>query len=362
MIKKTKRTLHIVAKKSIEKKRAKTVRLDSVSEQLVMDKVLHVLKRMKTAEPVKRTNNSNPARVIYKQLRILLMSALSVDTDWLTEHIIKEGLRHQVKEVVSMPANQDLSDALSQLNPDLLLVLGSEEPIAAHHLRALETATVSKAIWLSDDVNVMETTKQTAALFDFVFTQNVDHIPQYEHAGCKNVSYLPFAADHTVFHPKHVDEAYQSDVLLIGDAKSIQSEQIQGILSIISNKKIFAAGNGWEAYDPILTIQSNAPLQEYYNGAGIILNWQPSQRQILEISACGAFQFVEEHPNVNRMMNPDEDVITFRTATDLCVKLEYYMNQADQRRIVATRALMGSKYDYSFSQMITKLLDAVFNT
>lgn len=141
-----------------------------------------------------------------------------------------------------------------------------------------------------------------------------------------------------------------------------RNKHIQGVLALMEGRKVVALGEGWEKYGRIMPIRREGNLQEYYNGADIIINWQPSQRQVLEMCACGKFLLAEDHPNLYGFTNPGEDLIVFRHAEDLCEKLQYYLEQPDQRRMIATRALWRSKYDYSCLQMVMKLLEAAFNS
>lgn len=82
--------------------------------------------------------------VEHKQIRILMVSFMAGDTMWQIEQMIAEQLRLLAKELVAIKAFQSFSSALHQLNPDLLLVVGNEEPLSSNDLDAIRAASVKK--------------------------------------------------------------------------------------------------------------------------------------------------------------------------------------------------------------------------
>lgn len=289
-----------------------------------------------------------------------MVSSLSDDALWQTEQLIAEHFRHLAKELVSIKAFQSFSTALAQLNPDLLLVVGSE-PFADSDLDIIRCTPAKKAIWLSDGVSTNEATGRLAALFDFVFTQNALHLPFYRHSGCKQVGVLPFAADRNLFFPRYADNEYRSDILLLGDVRPGSFEYIQEMSPLLDGLSVYAAGNGWESYPEIRLLPSDAELPDVYNGAEIIIHWGQPPGKVFDIAACGTFQLAEAHPNHYEYVNPGEDIAIFHSGAELREKLHYYLNHPEAKRAVASRALWNSTYDYSFLQMTARLLHTVFN-
>ncbi|WP_236331395.1 glycosyltransferase family protein [Paenibacillus auburnensis] len=299
--------------------------------------------------------------VDHKQIRILMVSSLTGESMWQVEQMIAEQFRLLAKELVSIKAFQSFSSALVQLNPDLLLVVGNEESFSGTDLEIIRKAPLKKAIWLSDGSFTSESTARLAALFDYVFTQNTLHIPFYQHSGCKNVRYLPFAADRSLFSPRSVNAEYKSYLLLLGDARGAGKEYAEKIKHLFTIKKVAAAGIGWEEYPGLKVLAPDTELQDYYNGAELVIHWGGPAAKFFDIAACGVFQLAEGHPNIYEYMNPGEDIVIFHTADELLEKLHYYSSHADAKRAIASRALWKSTYDYSFLQMASKLLHTIFN-
>lgn len=342
---------------------------------LIANTVIHALKAMNTEhqqleeaarhqELEQAAHNPVPQvahRVEPQNMRILMVSSLEGDSLWRFEQLIAEQFRLLAKELVSIKAYQNFSAELLQLNPDLLLVVGNSEPLAESDLDIIRRAPLKKAIWLMDSTLTSESAGQQAALFDYVFTQNTLFIPFYRHCGCKEVHYLPFAADRSIFTPSYVNEDCRSDILLLGDPQGYSLAYIQEIRHVFHMQKVYASGTGWEAFPELSVLPPDAGLPEYYNGAEIIIHWGHSQTTIFDIAACGAFQLAETHPNVYEYMSPGEDIVTFHTPNELLEKLHYYLTHPESKRSIASRALWKSTYDYSFLQMAAKLLYTVSN-
>lgn len=206
MIKKPKRSVPLNSKIGKSVKPIAPVQLDPLSEQLVVNKMIRTLKHInKTGQAVRNDNTKIKTKpVIYKQLKVLIISTLSEENDWQTDLVITDHFRYLVKEVQSVKANCSLSDMLRQMKPDLLLVLGNPGLLSYENIMTVLTASVTKAAWLSDITAMMEPIRYAASVLDCVFSQSVTNIPMYQYVGCRQVVYLPFAAERSVYYPQLV--------------------------------------------------------------------------------------------------------------------------------------------------------------
>lgn len=338
----------------------KTIRLHPKSRKLIANSVIRAIRTMNIQQTEVRNNPTIQRTVEYKKIRILMVSSLS-EVLWQTEQLIAEHFRHLVKELVSIKAFQSFSTALAQLNPDLLLVVGCDEPFADADLDIIRNTTAAKVIWLSDGAATNETTGRLAGLFDFVFTQNALHLSFYQHSGCNQVMVLPFAADRSLFFPKYAENNHRSEILLLGDLLPGSREYIREISPLLEGLNVYAAGTGWESYPDIRPVPPDEELPDLYNGAEMIIHWGQPPGRVFDIAACGAFQLAEAHPNYYEYLNPGEDIAIFHSGAELREKLHYYRNHPEAKRALASRALWKSTYDYSFLQMAAKLLHTVFN-
>ncbi len=304
--------------------------------------------------------------VDYKKIRVLLFSGLPAE-EWRTEQLAAEELRRLVKEVTPIKTGPGLGATISMLQPELIIFLGQPELISQADLVELTNSSAVKAAWLADTDGTTEATGRAAAHFDVVMTQHTAHIPLYHSTGCKRVFYLPFSADTELFYPKPVDDKFRSDLLVIGD-NTKHITHLHTILKTAGSRKIILIDNSLQDTDlseigHLHLIQKPTPslCANYFNGAGMIIHLEPQPRQIIEASSCGAFQITAAHPDLYEYMGPGEDIVTYHSMEELEQQLEHYLEHADQRRAFSSRAQWKSRYDYSYLQMVSKLLYVVFH-
>lgn len=352
----------------ITKRAAPPVGWYRISEEQLARMMSDLLEQAKTKEiPVSPIVSAEKPHlpVDYKKIRVLLCSGMP-DEDWRSEQIAADELRRLVKEVITIKARPSFGMSLSLLNPDLIVYMGRPDGISQEDLGALQGSPAVKAVWLADNEGTSEALGRAAAFFEHVFTQHTVHIPFYQSVGCRRVSHLPFSSDPELYYPKPFDEDYRSDLLIIGDSskhlycfKSI-SKMAEGLkIKVICSD---APSLELAALETFEWIREPSPVQtaNYYNGAGAIIHLEPQVRQVIEAAACGAFQLASVHPDLYEYMCPGEDVVIYHSLDELEAKLIYYLDHPDQRRVYSSRALGKSRYDYSYLQMVSRLLYAVF--
>lgn len=300
-------------------------------------------------------------KIVYKTLNLVLLIPPSKMIAAPYEVLLEEQLRFLVKNVYLVKYAHDLANHVSQYEIDLILVINSDETLPSEIVNELRATMVKKAVWQTDQAGATPSQVVMALLFDYVFTQNPDNISAYQLAHNKNCYYLPFAVNASVFYPRSVATYYKSDVLILGDADPENTLHSFAQSNLLSGKKVFVYGKGWEEYNSsVFLILSKDKLADYYNGTKIVINYCTSLLQKLEISACGTFQIVQQNTDESFHIGTDE-LITFTTLEELTCHFEYYWPNIDQRRLAASRALAENKYNHSFLQRGIQLLDIVFN-
>lgn len=337
------------------------MRVPDIQRRLITKTVAQVLRTLNLPEPRTPIRHiDHTAQPDFKTLRILTLSSPNDEVMWQTEQVIIEHLRMFTGEVISIKAFHEFTAMLPHLNPDMLLFLGNPISFEDTDLEALHQSSVRTVIWLNDALNTNGSITERASLFDVVLTQDASKIPHYLHSGCTKVVHLPFFADRTVFYPKTVDQAYQSDILLIGDASPVRHDAVAQLENLFPDRVIRVWGAGWDSYAGITSFEQNVSTPEIFNGAGTVISWDLPQQTKFEIAACGAFHLCADNLNLYGYMSPSEDIVTFQDTNELIEKLQYYMAQADLKRLISTKAISKSKYSYSYIQGILKLLQTVY--
>lgn len=333
------------------------IRLHPSSQQYI-SKVIY--KAVKNIHPAQQNNDidSHFHHILnYKNMRVLLVTPFQDDPYWRIHQMITEKFRMLVQEVHAIKAYPGYLEALSQFHPDLLLFVGNDFEIHSEDMHMIKQRSPKTAIWLTDQDGTSEDIKQVAAMFDYVFTQNAAFLPFYQfESGIKHISHLPFAADSYAYYPKPVEDDYKASLLILGDADPRYENFINKLDHLLNGKRIFVFGKGWNHYEHVIQLSTNVNLLNYMNGAEIIINWNEPIHHMFECAACGGFQITKDHPSVYSFLKPGEDIVVFHSTDDLLDILVYYFAQVDQKRSIATNALQGSLYRFSFLQMVSQII------
>jgi len=313
---------------------------------------LHLLSDLKA-----RTERSKKT---LKLLTVLIVEGTAREKNAVSALLLEESLRHIVREVIVAKPEANLSNYVFDPSLDLVLVLGGEELPSEENLAALRNSSVVKAAWLSDREGAAETELRLVQTVNHVFTQNEENLPVYRELGCVNCRCLPFAADTGIYYPKQVDRCFSSDVLLVG---SVNRNALLGELlrsPALANLQVRVIGEGWDNLGGPISPGAEEEAADYYNGAKLIVNGSFSLHRAHEISACGVLQLYQEPPDRGVGLESETHWLPYRTLSEAEGLITRYMMQADERRLLATRALMANKYHHSFLQKGQELLGTIF--
>ncbi|MEK5280929.1 MULTISPECIES: glycosyltransferase family protein [Paenibacillus] len=303
---------------------------------------------------------AEPLQRELKQLRILLLVPTEASDKMPNVRLFKDQLRHLVKEVLAIKFQHNLEEYLAHFQPDLILALGSETLFPEENLPALKTSNVPKAVWMADAACLTPTERNLALLFDYIFTQNIANLIYYQGLWGKHSSYLPYAADTDLYYPRRVEDCYQSDVLILGDFQIDSVLYTLAYSDLLQGLKVMIAGRGWAPPRNFLDITHSKDMSSYYNGAKIVINCTGSMQQIMEVTACGVFQLVEDHPHLHNYRIAEKDLIRFQNFKELSESFKHYFSHSEERRISASRALKELKYNHSYIQQGKLLLRKIF--
>jgi spore maturation protein CgeB len=299
------------------------------------------------------------------------------------EHSIIKTLKNVVRKLKVVTPADDLINISTRLKPDLAIHFSPVISLEINQIEELKKLGIKTALWLTDDPYYTDITKLKAPLFDVVFTQEMNCVPVYQLFGCRNVHFLPLAADPDVFHPKTVNSKYQSDILFVGSAFWNRVNLFDSIAEYLNSKNFLIMGQNWERLknyellkDKILdTWASPEETASYYNGAKIVINNHRSHddssinfnsRNIkaisvnprtFEISACGAFQLTDVREDLTSFYTPGVDLATYDSPYTLIQKIEYYLSHEAERNAIALNGLKKTRTNHTFLNRINQLLD-----
>lgn len=69
---------------------------------------------------------------------------------------------------------------------------------------------------------------------------------------------------------------------------------------------------------------------------------------LFETAGCGAFQITDWRPALPELFEPEREIVTFRTRSELKDKVDYYLSHAEEREVIAARAHKRAHRDHSY--------------
>ncbi|GBF77514.1 hypothetical protein PA598K_06068 [Paenibacillus sp. 598K] len=327
-----------------------------------------------------------PIELPRRALRVIYVTAgIGVPYPALDAAVI-EALRANVSDTVVASPSDDVAALATRERPDLVLALnGTVFP--AGQVEQLRRQGIRTAIWFTDDPYYTDWTSAIATRYDYVFTLELSCVAYYASLGCTRVCYLPFGAEPSLFHPRHVGQEYQSDICFIGTGFWNRIDLIDRLMPHLRGRKVVIAGWWWDRLKHFKELEGSIRLGDwmspeetasYYNGAKVVINLHRSidddtinanqiklpahspNPRTFEIAACGTLQLSDQRHDLGNWYRADEEIAIFASFEELAVKLEHYLSDEEARRRVALRGLLRTRRDHTYDTRLRALLEHVF--
>lgn len=302
------------------------------------------------------------------------------------DNAIIDSLKGLVRVVNSITPDQNVANHVALNRPDLVLVLnGMNFPLA--QVDAIRAKGIRTAIWLADDPYYTDNTISMAPHYDCVFTLELNCVSLYQNLGCKNVYYLPFAADIHAFRPKHTEPSYRTEICFIGTAYWNRVAFFERVVPFLVTKNVHINGWWWDRLSNYSIIASKVALNDwmdpektasYYTGAKIVINmhrsieddsWNQNKIRLaalspnprtFEISASGAFQLTDIRQDLGRFYVPDKEIATYSSPEEMMEKINYFLEHEEERQQIAWNGLKRTLQEHTYIHRLSQLLSTIF--
>jgi hypothetical protein len=246
--------------------------------------------------------------------------------------------------------------------PRVLLTTGFA-PITAAALRQLRAMGIRRMNYLTDDPwNPTHSTPWFfAALreYDDVFSTRRANMGQLREAGCKRVSYLPFAFAPHLYHPESsVTAGLESDILFAGGADADRVPYIAALAK--AGFKVGLYGGYWERYEETRGstrgLQPPSTVRAALAATKIALclvrraNRDGTCMRTFEVPAVGACMLVEKTDEHLDLFGPEgEAVVYFENIPEMIEKTRWLLAHEGERarlKNAAHRLITGGGHTY----------------
>jgi len=264
-------------------------------------------------------------------------------------------------------------------SPDVVFFL-AQAPVNPELLRTLKKEGPLLIYWFVEDFQVFPYWQDLAPEVDVFFVlQKEPFFQELKHLGVKNYAFLPLAADPEVYHPLELTPEEQryfgSAVSFVGAGYFNRQEFLQGLLDF--DFKIW--GSDWRLSSPLGPyIQKQAArvseeeIVRIFNASRINLNLHSSpfhqginpqgdylNPRVFDLAATGAFQLVDWRQQLPEFFQPEVEVATFSSLTELREKIHYFLAHEEERRQMAQRSRERCLRDHTYRQRMGQALEII---
>jgi hypothetical protein len=249
-------------------------------------------------------------------------------------------------------ANLELLDAVQQVRPDLVLVIGTEGVRAGTlgQLRAQYPQTILYCLFPDTPHNLVPDRIQCLPMFDRVMTVSSGWLDVFRRLGVQRIACLPPAADTDLHQPANGRKAGPPDghdVAFVGNWRP----EREGFLEELSDFDLRIWGNDyWRRHtrpssrlrtkwagrplfgaDFAQACAENRILLNFIDGVG----WPGPNMRTFEQPACRAFSLVTRTPAVTELFAEGENIECFDSAAEAKEKIRFYLANDQARERIA---------------------------
>ena len=242
-----------------------------------------------------------------------------------------------------------------RLRPDLALFLRGDA-CSADVLTELKRLIRGPLVtWWVDDPWRFPGCAERLALYDHVFIFDRFYLPRLEAAGVARAHFLPCACDETVYRPMALRDSerrrWASDVAFVAWGYPEREVVVRALADEVDVGVWGGGGSGLRAQrtatgtnvlrGPAVSSQTAAKI---YNASKMGLNIHAIQTRIggvntrtFELLACGRFQLVDRVAGVEELLEPDAEIVCYRSPEEARALARRYLADPVTRNRIAAK-------------------------
>jgi spore maturation protein CgeB len=238
-----------------------------------------------------------------------------------------------------------------EAQPKYLLSTGLA-PIDSSSLMAIGRLGIKRLNYLTDDprnpAHRSRFFSEALPYYDHIFSTRLNNIDELENAGCRNVSYLPFAYNPKLHFPqapgKEERLIYECDVAFIGGADRDRISYVRRLIQ--EGFKIALYGGYWDRFPEMRKYARGhiepETMRKVVSAAKINLclvrraNRDGNSMRSFEIPAIGGCMLTEDTGEHRKIFGAEGDaVIYFRTIDEMIQKAKFLIaNESHRNRLI----------------------------
>lgn len=298
------------------------------------------------------------------------------------KYLDKSELEHRLFEEIIVTYNQELLEEVFSIKPDVLLVINGNILLSETLKKIRTNSDTILIIWCYDSplrfINVLKGGKFYHLFYTYE-PSDIQKLLEYDiQANLLLMAYDP----NSYFMLK--DETVTYDLSFVGSLGDYSDRKkiLEMIILTYSELKLDVWGAAWTWYNPILMYEYkvkrkvlgkhlhnyNIPpneINKIYNSSRLCLNMHHRQSKeglnprTFEILGAGGFQLVDYKTKMDDLFNVGQEIICYYNESDLLNKIEYYLENEDERKRIAQRGHDLVKKKHTYKHRVDTILNDV---
>ncbi len=217
---------------------------------------------------------------------------------------------------------------------------------------------------------------ETAELYDHIFCSGTEVIDVLRKQGCRDVNWLPYAADPEHHHPVDVsdedEKRYKKDIALVGSFYPNRAEALE----VLADLDIGIWGPYWRFLDPGSPLADKAVDRKLnysewikiYSLAKIVIvvhyndmktPCDQASPKLFEALACGSFVLCDKQKDAMSLFEDGRHLVFFDGADDLRDKVVQYLRTPEERNRIASAGREEVLTKYTYRHRMEEMLSSV---
>ena len=256
--------------------------------------------------------------------------------------------------------------------PELTLVIKGG-PLRPEFIARFRRRTGTRVINVFPDNPLLMLPFECIEAYDLFFTKERYALRCLQHAGLRNVHYLPLYCVPALHHPVTLTEAeherFGASFSFVGSRYPYRER----FMRELTGYPLRLWGAGWtRAQDPdIRAMVAGGPVRGrgwlcVYSGSLLSLNLHHPMNDIVgvnlrtfELAGAGAAQVVDWKEDLARLFKPGEEVIAYQDLGELRQQLDYYLARPDEARAVGDNARRRALAEHTLGHRIDEMMTRV---
>ena len=256
--------------------------------------------------------------------------------------------------------------------PELTLVVKGG-PFDGEFIRRFRARVDTRVVNVFPDNPLWMIPFESVEAYDVFFTKERYALRALQHAGLRNLHYLPMYCVPAMHHPVTLSEderlRYGATLSFVGSRYPYRER----FLRELSGYPLRVWGGGWAgARDPVVrAMVAGGPVSGraklcVYSGSTLSLNQHHPMNDIVgvntrtfELAAAAACQVVEFKEDLATLFKPGEELVTYRDLAELKRQLDHHLAHPDEAAAVGANARRRALAEHTLRRRIEEIVATV---